>query len=265
MRIIQYSLLIAFAIIALFPFYWMITTALSPTIWIRDPQLFPWPIYFDAVKEVLLEHPFLRWTANTFIVSIFITLGILLFASLAAFSFACLRFKGRDLIFYALLSTMILPEFLLMIPRFFLAVKLGWINTYWGLIIPCWFSMFYVFLLRQYFFSIPTEIMDSARVDGANLWQSYWKLILPIGRPILLTLFIVSFLGHWNQFLWPVLIIRTAEMQTLPLGMSGFYSMYITEYNKIMAGSVISLVPILILFILFQKHIEHGLKMTIKL
>jgi len=265
MKVGRYSLLIIFAVIALFPFYWMIITALSQTAWIRDPQLFPWPIYFGAIKEVLLKHPFLRWSANTFVVSISITLGILFFASLAAFSFACLRFKGRNLIFYALLSTLILPEFLLMIPRFFLVVKFGWINTYWGLIIPCWFSMFYVFLLKQYFMSIPASILDSARVDGANLWQVYWRLILPIGKPILLTLFVVSFLGHWNQFLWPVVIIRTREMQTLTLGMSGFYSTYVTEYNKIMAGSIISLFPIFIMFILFQRQIERGLRMRMKL
>jgi len=125
--------------------------------------------------------------------------------------------------------------------------------------------MFYVFLLKQYFMSIPATILDSARVDGANLWQVYWRLILPIGKPILLTLFVVSFLGHWNQFLWPVVIVRTPEMQTLTLGMSGFYSMYVTEYNKIMAGSVISLLPIFIMFTLFQKHIERGLKMRMKL
>lgn len=265
MKVIKYSLLAIFATIALFPFYWMTITALSEAVWIKAPQVFPWPMYFGAIREVLLENPFLRWTANTFIVSIFTTLGILALGSLAAFSFSCLRFKGRDLIFYTLLSTMALPQFLLMVPRFFLMARFGWINTYWGLIIPCWFSMFYVFLLRQYFFSIPSEILNAARVDGANLWQMYWSIVLPVGQPILLTLFIVSFLNHWNQFLWPVIIVRTPNMQTLPLGMSSFYGTYTTEFNKIMAGSLVSLAPILVLFAVLQKYIERGLKMRVKL
>lgn len=265
MRILKYSLLVLFAIIAFFPFYWMATTALSETIWIRNPQIFPWPVSFSAIKEVLLENPFLRWTANTFIVATFTTLGILFLGSLAAFAFSCLRFKGRDLIFYALLSTMVLPAFLLMIPKFFLMAKIGWINTYWGLIVPGWFSMFYVFFLRQYFLSIPVEILQAAQVDGANLWQLYWRIVLPAGRPILVTLCVVSFLNNWNQLLWPAIIARTAEMQTLPLGISSFYGTYITEFNKIMAGSLISLAPILVLFVVFQKHIEGGLKMRVKL
>lgn len=263
MKAIRYILLIVCVIVALLPFYWMVTTAFSGKVWISDPQLLPLPLYWGAFEKVLISHPFLRWTMNTTIVSVAGTSGTIFFSSLAGFSFACLRFKYRDLIFYILLSTMILPGFLMVIPKFFFIFKVGGINTYWGIFIPTWFSMFSVFFLRQHYFSIPYGILNAARVDGANLWQIYWRLVLPHGKNIIMALFVINFIGNWNSFLWPLVIIRRPEMKTLTLGMSEFYGMYFAEYNNIMAGAVISMIPLMIIFLLFNKYIEKGLGMRI--
>lgn len=259
MKIIRYTLLIGFALIAIFPFYWMITTAFSEHTWIPDPQLIP-AFYFGAIRSVLIDHPFARWMLNTAVIASATAVGGLLIASLAAFAFACLRFRYRDLIFYTLLTTMILPKFLLIIPRYFIMHRLGWLNTYWGVFVPGWFAMFGVFLLRQSFLSIPSDMLNAARVDGANLWQIFWLIIMPVAKPILLVLFVLRFFFHWNDFLWPVIVIRTREMQTLTVGISEFYGTYQTEFNKIMAGSLIGLIPVIIIFILFQKYVEKGLK-----
>lgn len=256
-------MLILCAIVAIFPFYWMVVTSFSDRVWVSDPQFLPFPLYWGAFEKVLISHPFLRWTMNTTIISVAGTLGTLFFCSLAGFSFACLRFKYRDLIFYVLLSTMILPGFLMVIPKFFFIFKVGGINTYWGIFVPTWFSMFSIFFLRQYYFSIPHGILNAARVEGANLWQIYWRLVLPYGKNIIMALFVINFIGNWNSFLWPLVIIRKTEMKTLSLGMSEFYGLYFAEYNSIMAGAVISMIPLMIIFLLFNKHIEKGLKMRI--
>ena len=169
-KVLRYSVLIAFSLASLFPFYWIVITALSKQEWVTSPVVFPFPPRFDSFKMLLTQYPFFRWMLNTFLIAIVGTFGNLLFASFAAFSFACLRWKFRDLIFYTLLMTMMLPAFLMVIPQFFLVVKLGWMNTYWGVFVPGWFSIFSVFLLRQYFFTIPHSILNAARVDGASLW-----------------------------------------------------------------------------------------------
>lgn len=254
-----------FAIICLFPYFWMLTTAFSEYTWISEPQIIPIPLYWGAFKEVLFNNPFLKWMLNTFIIAIAATVGSLFFSALAGFSFACLRYRFRDLIFYILLSTMILPGFLMVIPQFFLIVKMRWLNTYWGVFIPTWFSMFNVFLLRQYFFSIPHSLLNAARIDGASLWQIFWKLAVPFGKPVFFTLFIITFIGSWNNFLWPLLILRQTEMYTLTIGMSTFYYRYyrLVGFNCIMAGAVLSLLPIFVIFILFQTYIQKGLKMRI--
>lgn len=261
MKTIRYVLLILCAAVALFPFYWMLVTAFSGKVWISDPQFLPWPLHWGAFTKVLASHPFLRWAANTTIMSTAGTAGTLFFSTLAAFAFACLRFKGRDFIFYALLSTMMLPGFLMIIPRFFFIFKVGGINTYWGVFIPGWFNVFSVFFLRQYYLSISHDVLNAARVDGANLWQMHWRIILPHGINTVMALAVIGFIVNWNSFVWPLIVIRRTEMKTLVLGMSEFYGIYFAEYNTIMAGAVISMIPLIVIFLLFNKYIEKGLKM----
>jgi len=260
---LRYFALILFSIASLFPFYWMMITALTKAEWITSPVIFPIPPYLNSFKKILLYYPYFRWVLNTFIIATIGTLGNLFFASFAAFSFGCLRWRFRDLIFYLLLLTMMLPAFLMVIPRFFLVVNIGWMDTYWGVFIPGWFSIFSVFLLRQYYFTIPHEILNSARIDGANLWQIYWRIIIPNSKMVLMALFVINFLGKWNEFFWPLLIIKSQKMETLAVGVAGLGGTIGIEYNEIMAGAILSMIPILIMFIFLSKYISKGLNMRI--
>ncbi len=264
MKLLKYTILIIGTIIALFPFYWMIITALSSHSWISSIFYIPNPVTFDSFRTVLTNHPFIRWTLNSFIVAGIGSIGNVFISAIAAFSFACLDFKGNKIIFYAMLTTLALPGFLLVIPRFLLMGRLGWINTYQGVFVLWFFQMFSVFLLRQYFLGIPDEVMEAARIDGANLWQIFWKIIIPLGKPALIALMVITFLRNWNSLLWPLVTMNKTSMQTLSVGMSGFADFYQADFGKIMAGSILSLIPIFILFIFLQKNIESGIKIQIR-
>lgn len=262
-KTLKYLLLCLFAVASFFPFYWMFITAFSPDSFIGDFKFLPIPFYIKAMEFVLKAHPFEIWIMNTSLIATIGTLGCLLFASMAAFSFACLKWRYRDLVFYILFASTILPGFLSMIPKFFLFNALDGIDTYWAIFIPMWFSMFSVFLLRQAFFSMPRGILNAARIDGASLWKIFWRLVLPNSKPTLFALFLIQFIANWNSFLWPVIIIRTVGKQTIPVGLAGFYEQYQTSYNYIMAGNIVGLIPIFIMFVLFQKHVQRGLNMRI--
>jgi len=262
-KYLRYSILVSFSLASLFPFYWMVITSLTKQEWVTSPTAFPIPPRFDSFKMILTFYPFFRWILNTVIIAVIGTLGNLFFASFAAFGFACLRWKFRDLIFYILLMTMMLPGFLMVIPQFFLIIGLGWMDTYWGVFVPSWFSIFSVFLLRQYYFTIPLSVLNAARVDGATLWQIYWRIIIPNSRMVLIALFVISFLGKWNEFLWPLLVMKSQTMETLTVGIAGLGGTLGVEYNDIMAGSILGLIPIFILFVFLSKYISRGLAMKI--
>lgn len=259
----KYIYLIIFAFVTLLPFYWMILTAFSKHIFIDDIKLLAIPPYFGNFKAVLTRFPFLIWICNTFFVAIIGSICSIIIGSLAGFSFACLRFKFRDTLFYMLISTMIIPGFILVIPRYFLIHWLGGLDTLWAVTLPFWFTMLCTFLFRQYYYSIPYNILNAARVDGANIWQLYWRIVLPASKPIILAMFVIRFLGEWNRFFWPVIILRSSGKQVLSVGLSSFTTRYETLYNYAMAGSILSLIPILILFLLYQKYVEAGLRMRI--
>lgn len=261
MRLIRYSLLLLGALVCLFPFYWMLVTAVSPIPWISSPISIPIPPTIEAFRVILTNHPFLRWTLNTVIVATIGTCGGIFFACLAAFSFACLAFRARDFIFWLLFSSMVMPGFLMLVPRFFLIAKIGAMNSYAGVFLPWWFQMFSVFLLRQHFLTISRNFLDAARIDGANLWQIFCSVVMPMSKGIVFALFVIVFLRNWNQLMWPMVIVRSTNMRTLTVGMSDFYDIYQADFAKIMAGSVISLVPIIILFIFLQKHVERGISL----
>lgn len=263
LAISRYFVLGIFSLISILPFYWMVITALGKHEWVVSPTILPIPPNLETFREILFYFPVLRWFLNTFIVSMVGTLGNLFFASLAAFGFACLRWKFRDLIFYVLLSTMMLPNFLMVIPRFLLVVRMGWIDTYWGIFMPGWFSIFSVFLLRQYYFTIPHSMLNAARVDGAGLWQIHWRLVVPNSKMVLMALFVISFLGRWNEFLWPLLIIKSNRMETLAVGLAGLGGDFSIRYSEIMAGAVLGLIPIFIMFVFLSKYISKGLEMRI--
>jgi multiple sugar transport system permease protein len=246
------------------PFLWMLSTSLKsdqqayifPPIWIPSPLV--WANY-RTVWEAL---PFGRFMLNSAIVSIAVTLGQLLTCSMGAFAFARLRFPYREQLFVVYLATMMIPFQVTMIPVFILVKYMHWLDTYQGLIIPMIFSAYGTFLLRQFFMTIPDELEDAAKIDGCSYFRIYWEIMLPLCKPALATLGIFVFMWSWNNFLWPLMIVNSLEMDTLPIGLSYFLGQYTIYWNLLMAGTTIALVPVLIAFFAAQRYFVEGITLT---
>jgi len=257
-------LLIAGSILMLVPFVWMVATSLKEPgdVFVYPPQWIPQPVQWENYQETVTVMPFGRFYLNSAIQALSVTVLQLLTASLAAYAFARLRFKGRDLLFLLYLATMMIPFPVTMIPNFIVMRYLNWIDSFQALILPPAFSAFSTFLLRQYFMSIPIEMDDAARVDGASSFRIWWQIILPLSGPALATLAIFTFLGQWNSFLWPLIVTNSEEMWTLPVGLATFQSQYSVQWHLLMAGSVIAVLPILVIYIVGQKWFVRGITLT---
>lgn len=248
----------------LMPFVWMISTSLKdpseiftyPPVWI--PDRFVWENYLETMRAM----PFGRFYMNSLIVAVSVTIIQILTSSLAAFAFARLRFKGRNSLFLLYLATLMIPFQVTMIPNFILVRYLGWYDSYQALIVPPAFSAFSVFLLRQYFLGMPLELDEAARMDGANSFRIWWQIIMPLSGPVLAALTIFVFLGSWNDFLWPLVVTVSLNMRTIPVGLSAFQGQYNTQWHLLMAGSVIALLPVLIVYILAQKRFVEGITLS---
>lgn len=256
--------LIPAAIFMLAPFIWMLSTSLKgvgqvfeyPPRWI--PETFHWENYTRVFKVL----PFGRFFLNSAIVATTVTVLQLVTCSLAAYAFARLRFPGRDPLFLAYLGTLMIPGQVILIPNFILLRYLGWIDTFWALIVPGIFSAFGTFLLRQYFLTIPGELEDAAVVDGATRFQIYTRVILPLAGPALSALAIFTFLGQWNSFLFPLVVTKSTQMSTLTVGLRTLQGQYNTDWTLLMAGAVIALAPVLLVFIFAQRYIIRGIALT---
>ncbi len=257
-------LLITGSLVMLVPFAWMLSTSLKEPgdVFVYPPQWIPDPVRWENYQETVTVMPFGRFYVNSIIQAASVTVLQLLTASLAAFAFARLRFRGRDLLFLLYLATMMIPFPVTMIPNFIIMRYLKWIDTFRALILPPTFSAFSTFLLRQYFLSIPVELDDAARVDGASSLRIWWRIILPLSGPALATLAIFTFLGQWNSFLWPLIVTNSEEMRTLPLGLATFQGQYSVQWHLLMAGSVIAVLPILVIYIIGQKWFVRGITLT---
>jgi multiple sugar transport system permease protein len=209
----------------------------------------------------MVETNFARALFNSAFITITVTCGQVFTSSLAAFAFARLKFFGRDRIFLGYLATMMIPAAVTMIPVFILLRHLHWVNTYWGLIIPAMFSAYGTFMLRQFFMTISTELEDAAIIDGCSTLGVYWHVILPLSKPALATLTIFTFMGSWRSFMWPVIITHTRDMFTLPVALAQFQEMYGIQWTLMMAGSVIMIVPMLIVFIFGQRYFVEGIQL----
>ena len=263
-RLGLHLLLITGSVVMLVPFAWMLSTSLKEPadVFIYPPQWIPQPVQWENYRETVTVMPFGRFYLNSAIQALSVTALQLLTASLAAFAFARLRFRGRDLLFLAYLATMMIPFPVTMIPNFVIMRYLNWIDTFRALILPPSFSAFSTFLLRQYFMSIPIEMDDAARVDGASSFRIWWQIILPLSGPALATLAIFTFLGQWNSFLWPLIITNSEKMRTLPVGLATFQSQFSVQWHLLMAGSVIAVLPILVIYIVGQKWFVRGITLT---
>ena len=254
----RYLLLGAIAFMMLFPLLWLISTSLkSPTenIFQFPPQLLPSQPTFQNFVTVWQSNPFGQYLFNSTIVAI-LTVGLnLLFCSLAAYPLARLSFRGRDLIFTGVVSTIMIPFQIVMIPLYILTVQLGLRNTYLGVIFPGIASAFGIFLLRQAFQGVPKELEEAARMDGCSELGLWWNVMLPAIRPALVTLTIFVFIGSWSDFLWPLIVLDRPEYYTLPLGVASLAGTFSLDWCLIAAGSVISIAPVLLFFLFMQRYI----------
>ncbi|HEY9804997.1 MAG TPA: carbohydrate ABC transporter permease [Candidatus Obscuribacterales bacterium] len=257
-RVGMYSLLGAIALVMLLPLIWLVSTSLkSPTenIFQFPPQLWPKQPTWQNFVQVWQTNPFGRYLFNSTLVAVLTVTLNLLFCSLAAYPLARLNFRGRDAIFTLVVSTIMIPFQIVMIPLYILTVQLGLRNTYLGLIFPAIASAFGIFLLRQAFQSVPKELEEAARMDGCSELGLWWHVMLPSVRPALVTLAIFVFIGSWSDFLWPLIVLDRPEYYTLPLGVATLAGTFSLDWRLIAAGSVISIAPILLFFLVMQHYI----------
>ncbi len=256
-KFVIYLLLILGAVIMIVPFYWMITTAVKtpaesikfpPTLW---PSHFVWSNFAKAWKEA----NFGRYILNTLFIAFTTLVGVLFSSILGAYAFAKLQFKGRDILFISMLGIMMIPMPVYIVPGYLVLMKLGWIDTFYALIIPWTVSVFNIFLLRQHFKSIPNELYEAAVLDGCNHWQFLWKILVPLSKPMLVTISIFSLIGSWNSFIWPLVVTNSDKIRPIQVGLAYFMQEQSTNYVLLSAASTISVIPLILLFFLAQKQI----------
>ncbi len=262
-KILSYILLSIFGVSMIVPFLWMVSTSLKEPgdVFTYPPKWIPKPIIWENYPKAWNAVPFARGYINSIFVAVTVTFGQVFTSSLAAYAFARLSFPGRDKLFLGYLGTMMIPGAVTMIPVFILLRKLGWIDTYKALIIPSMFSAYGTFMLRQFFMSLPTDLEDAAKIDGCSLFGIYTKIILPLSKPALATLTIFTFMGSWMSFMWPLIVTNSMELKTLPVMLASFQGLYTTDWTLLMAGSIIVLSPIVVVFILGQRYFVEGIKL----
>ncbi|MGB9663616.1 MAG: carbohydrate ABC transporter permease [Ignavibacteria bacterium] len=252
---------IIIALLTLIPFVWMISASLMKTGESTKfpPKLIPSEFDFSHYQFLFQNLEMSRYFMNSLFIAILVTIISLLFNSLAAYAFAKFRFGIKDKLFKFLLSLMIIPGQVTMLPLFLILKELGFINTYFGILIPGMASVFGIFMLRQFMMSIPDSLIDAARIDGANDLRIFFTIILPLCRSILITLGIFTFIGTWNDFLWPLIVMTDSSMYTLPVALANLMGEHTQDTELMMAGSVITTLPIVILFALVQKYYISGI------
>ena len=264
LKIIGNLLLLLVAVGMVVPFLWMISTSLKADEYILSipPQLLPAEPTLASYQRLNELFPIARLFSNSMLAALLSTLGQLLTSSLAAYAFARIEFRARNAIFLLYLATLMIPFQVTITPLFILMRMLGWLNSYQGLILPGIFSAFGVFLLRQALLSIPRELEEAAIIDGASPWTLYARIVLPLVRPSLATLAIFAFMGSWNSFLWPLFILRDDALMTLPVGLATLHGRWLTQWNLVMAGAVITVLPMLIVYLFAQRYFEQGVVLS---
>lgn len=250
------------ALLFIFPVIYTITSSLKAPgeIFSQPPTLFGSELRWQNYAEVFDYAPFLRYIFNGFVQSLGGTLVVIAVSSLAAYAFGILRWKGRDMTLLGYLATLMIPQEVLVIPMFLLMQRLGWINTWQALILPWAFGAFGTFLLRQFFMSLPYELVEASRVDGCSHWQTFWRIILPLARPSLAVLGVWTFITYWNSFLWPLIIVNDVEgLGNVSLGLQTFFGERGAAWNLILAASVIAIAPTMLVVIALQKHLVKGI------
>lgn len=261
-----YAALALVSLVLILPFLWIISTSLKgdEDIFTTPPRWIPTDIRWENYSDVFDRMPYLIYFRNSVFVTVMTIVGVVISSSLVAYAFACLRWPGRTALFIFVLATMMLPMQVTMIPMFVLFKELGWLNTYKPLIVPAFFGggAFNIFLLRQFFLTIPKELFEAARIDGCSEFRIYWNIVLPLAKPALATVAILTFMFSWNDFLGPLIYLSDQLKGTLALGLALFVGQHQTEWGMLMAASVLMMVPMVLIFFFFQRYFIKGFVMS---
>lgn len=260
-RLLLYALLLLGAVIAILPMVWMVSASLMPAGAANSypPRLFPETVTFEHYRALFTRLNLGRYLLNSTFIAVVVTTISLLINSMAGYAFAKLRFRGRDRVFRLLSMGLVIPVQVSMLPLFLLMRELGLINTYWGVIIPGMASIFGIFLIRQYALSIPDELLDAARIDGAGELRLFVSIVLPTIVPILATLAIWTFLATWNDFMWPLIVLSDDSMFTLPVALANLSGERVQDTELMMAGAVLTVLPVMLVFLVLQRYYVEGI------
>lgn len=267
-RAIQYAVIglgvLLFAVIMIGPFLWIVVTSFKTAddVLAYPPTWIPEPATLDNYREVFEQAPFDRFLLNSVIVATVVTISSCFTSSLAGYAFAKFEFLGREVLFLIVLSTLMIPWPVVVIPLYVMIQRLGLLDTYWALVLPGLVSPFGIFMMRQFIRTIPPDLIDAARLDGASEIGIYSRIILPLSKPALAALGILIFITNWDSFLWPVVVTNSVEMRTLPVGLSMFQAQFGVQWHLVTAGIVISALPLFIVYLVFQKQIIEGIALT---
>jgi multiple sugar transport system permease protein len=260
-----YLLLLIIAVIFITPYLFTIFASFKPLSEIvsQSPASPPTSPTWDNFKDIFTQYDFGRYLANTLIVTVILTLGQVTFSMMGAYAFARMEFPGRNSLFWMYLATLMVPNVVTLIPLYVMFAHSGLLNTYWAIFLPYVLGTPQaVFLMRQYFMTIPKEVMEAARIDGCSESRILWRIVVPISRPILITATLLAVVFGWNNFLWPLIVTNSNSLQVLTVGIASFNSNYTAQYNLILAGSLVALIPMVILFAIFQKYIVRSVSLT---
>lgn len=263
-QIISQTLLTVVLFIFMLPFLWMISSSLKPLreVFASPPRLLPREVQWGNYVEVWSHVPFARFIWNGVVVSVLGTLLVCVVSVLAAYAFARLRFRVRDILFFMFLTTLMVPQEVVVVPMFILIQQLGWVDSYPALILPWAFTAFGIFLLRQFFLSLPRELEEAALVDGAGRLRVLVFILVPMARPAIAVLAVFTFIQYWNMFLWPLIVINTLNMNTVPLGLNSFMGQMGNQWHLLMAAAAISMIPTAVVVVALQRHLIKGIALS---
>ncbi|MFL5191319.1 MAG: carbohydrate ABC transporter permease [Microvirga sp.] len=261
-RIVAWTLLFIGGVIMVTPLLFMLSTSLKDASQVYDLRVIPTAPTLDNYIEILGDGRFTRWFINSMIVAVIVTLSNVFFDSLVGYTLAKFRFRGRYIVFIAILSTLMIPTEMLVLPWYLMASQFGWLDSYWGIMFPGMMTAFGTFLMKQFFEGVPDDFLEAARIDGLNEFTIWWKIAMPLVTPALSALAIFTFLGNWTAFFWPLIVTTSAELYTLPVGLSSFAVEQSIQWEKIMTGASIATLPTLIIFLFLQRYIDRGVMLA---
>ncbi len=256
--------LIGTAIISLWPMYWLFVTALTPTLYAikTPPDIIPLHASLSNIQRLFSEAgDYWFWATNSIVVSVSITLFHIFFDTLAGYTFAKKDFPGRNILFWMILATMMVPAYVTLVPLYIVTRDLHLLNSVWAVILPGMASVFGIFLMRQYIQTLPSELLDAARIDGCGELRTFWHIVLPLSKPAIGALAIFTFVRHWNDFLWPLIVLNDSTKYTLPVGVASLQGEFTTDYGIIFAGAALAALPMIVFFLIFQRYFLEGVRM----